>query len=161
MSSSLLSFLQCFGRYVLRPSPGVCQTWEPSQNFELHHFIESTGVAYSDSISHNRVQLLSIPWGLPEVVGTVQQVHCSRRRLFRRDLEFHVCTINKSAYTKKVLKLMVCTIYIYIYICKISIYNKAIQGQVFLQSFNSLRQVALPRLENLIYPTIYPLLEGE
>ena len=41
------------------------------------------------------------PWGLPEVVGTVQQVHCSRRRLFRRELEFHVCTINKSAHTKK------------------------------------------------------------
>ena len=39
-------------------------------------------------------------WGLPEVVGTVQQVHWSRRRLLRRGLEFHVCTINKSAHTK-------------------------------------------------------------
>ncbi len=45
-----------------------------------------------------------IPWGLPEVVGTVQQVHCSRRRLLRRGLEFHVCTINKSAHTKKSLE---------------------------------------------------------
>ena len=36
----------------------------------------------------------------------VQQVHCSRRRLLRRGLEFHVCTINKSAHTKKVWKLM-------------------------------------------------------
>ena len=34
------------------------------------------------------------------LVGTVQ-VHCSRRRLLRRGLEFHVCTINKSAHTKK------------------------------------------------------------
>ena len=42
-----------------------------------------------------------LPWGLPEVVGTVQQVHCSRRRLLRRGLEFHVWTINKSAHTKK------------------------------------------------------------
>ena len=42
-----------------------------------------------------------LPWGLPEVVGTVQ-VHCSWRRLLRRGLEFHVCTINKSAHTKKV-----------------------------------------------------------
>ena len=25
-----------------------------------------------------------LPWGLPEVVGTVHQVHCSRRRLLRR-----------------------------------------------------------------------------
>ena len=39
--------------------------------------------------------------GLPEVVGTVQQVHCRRRRLLRRGLEFHVFTINKSAHTKK------------------------------------------------------------
>ena len=47
-----------------------------------------------------------LPWGLPEVVGTVQQVHCSRRRLVRRRLEFHVCSINKSAHTKKVWKLI-------------------------------------------------------
>ena len=44
-------------------------------------------------------------WGLPEVLGTVQQVHCSRRRLIRRGLEFHVCTINKSAPTKKSVNL--------------------------------------------------------
>ena len=36
-----------------------------------------------------------------EVVGMVQQVHCSRRRLLQRGLEFHVCTINKSAHKKK------------------------------------------------------------
>ena len=47
-----------------------------------------------------------LPWGLPEVVGTVQQVLCSRRRLPRRELEFHVCTINKSTHTKKVWKLI-------------------------------------------------------
>ena len=44
--------------------------------------------------------------GVPEVVGMVQQVHCSRRILLRRGLEFHVCTINKSAQTKKVWKLI-------------------------------------------------------
>ena len=38
--------------------------------------------------------------------GTVQQVHCSRKRLHRRGLEFHMCTINKSAHTKKVWKLI-------------------------------------------------------
>ena len=43
-------------------------------------------------------------WELPEDVGTVQQVHCSRKRLLRRGLEFHVCTINKSAHTKKSLE---------------------------------------------------------
>ena len=47
-----------------------------------------------------------LPWGLPEYVRTVQQVHCSWGRLLRRGLEFHVCTINKSAYTKKVWKLI-------------------------------------------------------
>ena len=46
------------------------------------------------------------PWGLPEVVGTVQQVHCSQRRLLQRGQEFHVCTINRSAHTKKVWKLI-------------------------------------------------------
>ena len=40
---------------------------------------------------------------LPGVVGTVQ-VHCSWRRLLQRRLEFHVCTINISAYTKKSLE---------------------------------------------------------
>ena len=40
-------------------------------------------------------------WGPPEVVKRVQQAHCSRRRLLRRGQEFHVCTINKSAQTKK------------------------------------------------------------
>ena len=46
-----------------------------------------------------------LPWGLPEVVGTVQQVHYSRRRLLWRELEFHVCIINKSAHTKKRLEI--------------------------------------------------------
>ena len=55
---------------------------------------------------HWHVHTRELPWGLPEVVGTVQEVHCSRRRLFRRGLEFHVCTINKSAHTKKVWKLI-------------------------------------------------------
>ena len=59
--------------------------------------------------SHKRT-----PWGLREVVGTVQQVHCNRRKLLRRGLEFHVCTINKSVHTKKGWKLIVCTSYIYI-----------------------------------------------
>ena len=35
LSSSLLFFSQRFGRYVLRPSSGVCRTREPSRYFEL------------------------------------------------------------------------------------------------------------------------------
>ena len=53
------------------------------------------------TLSHKRTSM-----DLPEVVGTVQQVHCSWGRLLRRGLEFHVCTINKSDHTKKVWKLI-------------------------------------------------------
>ena len=60
--------------------------------------------------SHKRTSM-----GLPEVVGTVPHVHCSRRRLLRRGVEFYVCTINKSAHTKKVWKFIVCTSYVYAY----------------------------------------------
>ena len=44
--------------------------------------------------------------GLPEVFGTVQQVHCCLRRILRMDVECHVCTINKCAHTKKMWKLI-------------------------------------------------------
>ena len=46
-----------------------------------------------------------LPWDLPVVV-TVEQVHCSRKRLLGRGLEFHVCTINKSVHTKKIWKII-------------------------------------------------------
>ena len=55
---------------------------------------------------HWHTHTRGLPWGLPEVVGTVQQVHCRLRRLLGRRLEFHMCTINKSAHTKKVWKLI-------------------------------------------------------
>ena len=61
---------------------------------------------------HWHAHTRGLPWGYPEVVRTVQQVFCSQRRLLRRGLEFHVCSINKSAHTKKVWKLIVCTSYI-------------------------------------------------
>ena len=54
---------------------------------------------------HWNILTRGLPCGLPEFVGTVEQGHCSRRRLLWRGLEFHVCTINKSAHTKKVSKL--------------------------------------------------------
>ena len=57
---------------------------------------------------HWHAHTRGLPWALPEVVGTVQQVHCSRRRLFQKGREFHVCTINKSAHMKKVWKLILC-----------------------------------------------------
>ena len=43
LSSSLLLFPQCFGRYVLRPSSGVCRIREPSRNFELRPLLKPRG----------------------------------------------------------------------------------------------------------------------
>ena len=60
---------------------------------------------------------------------TVQQVHCSRRRLLRMGLEFHVCTINKSAHRKKVWKLIVCTSYM---ICKHILYIHTVKWRVLV-----------------------------
>ena len=65
-----------------------------------------------------------------EVVGMVLQVHCSRRRLFRRGLEFHVCTINKSAHTKKSLETYLMSLVYQIYmICKHFVDNIFKQAQ--------------------------------
>ena len=44
LSSSLLLFPQRFGRYVLRPSSGVCRTREPSWNFELRPLLNPNPV---------------------------------------------------------------------------------------------------------------------
>ena len=67
LSSSLL-FPQCFGRYVLRPSSGACQTREPSQNFELHPLLNPrrlpvliplaiTGYKYSCTVTRLQSEL--------------------------------------------------------------------------------------------------------
>ena len=70
-------------------------------------FPKLTGWRYETTESgcdegHWHAHTRGLPWSLPEVVGMVQQVHCSRRRLLQRGLEFYVCTINKSNHTKKV-----------------------------------------------------------
>ena len=64
---------------------------------------------------HCYARTRGLPWGLPEVVRTVQQVHCSLRGLLRRGLEFHVSTINKSAHTKKSLETY-CVLLVFIFI---------------------------------------------
>ena len=61
LSSSLLSFPQRFGQYILWPFPDVCSNLGTFTELWTMSFIESMGVASSDSISHNRVQVLSIP----------------------------------------------------------------------------------------------------
>ena len=61
LSSSLLLYSQRFGWYVLQPSSGVCQTQEPTQNFEPCPLFNPRGIACSDSIKHNQVYVLCIP----------------------------------------------------------------------------------------------------
>ena len=78
---------------------GGCRLWE--------NWGDERGCDEGHWHAHTR----GLPWGLPEVVGMVQQVHCSWRRWLGRGLEFHVCTINKSTHTNKVWKLIVCTLY--------------------------------------------------
>ena len=65
LSSSLLLFPQRFGRYVFRLFSGVCRTREPTWNFELRRLLNQRGVTYSDYVSHNWVQVLSILVLLP------------------------------------------------------------------------------------------------
>ena len=55
--------------------------------------------------SHKRTSM----GAFQKLLERYNNVHCSRGRLLRRGLEFHVCTINKSAHTKKVWKPIVCT----------------------------------------------------
>ena len=63
LSSSSLLFPQSFGRYVLRPSSGVCRIREPSRNFELHPLLNPRGspvlkVEIIDGAEHWRIRRL-------------------------------------------------------------------------------------------------------
>ena len=79
------------------PDVGPCDFWLFPKLRGCRYETNERGCDEGYWHAHTR----GLSWGLPEVVGTVQQVHCSQRRLLRRGLEFHVCTINKSAHTKK------------------------------------------------------------
>ena len=68
-------------------------------------FPKLRGCCY-ETIEEKKETVTKVIDTLTQEDGTVQQVHCSRRRLLRMGLEFHVCTINKSAHTKKVWKLI-------------------------------------------------------
>ena len=76
----------------------------------------------------------------------------SRRRLLRRGLEFHVCTINKNAHTKKVWNLIVWTSYIYIYIYILLLANKKTQLLDNISYFWSWKnQLSINLKEKLVY----------
>ena len=90
-----------------RPCPLWLLVIPYAQRLSLYDWEDERGCDEGHWHAHTR----GLPWGLSEVVGTVQQVNCSRRRLLRRELEFHACTINKIPHAKKVWKLIVCTLY--------------------------------------------------
>ena len=58
-------FSFCLSRYFLNVladmSSGLLQVFVQHGNLHETSFIETTGVACSDSVSHNRVEVLSIP----------------------------------------------------------------------------------------------------
>ena len=87
------------------PDVGFCDFWLFPKHRGCHYeTIEEMKEAVTKVI--DTLTQEDYPWGFLEVVGTVQQVHFSWRRLLRRGLEFLVCTINKNAHTKKVWKLI-------------------------------------------------------
>ena len=94
--------------------PSVCDVWL---------FPKLRGCRYGTIEGHWHAHTRGLPWGLPEVVGKVQQVHCSKRRLLRKRLEFHLCTINKSAHMKKSLETY---LMILVFVTRQKLYTKAI-----------------------------------
>ena len=85
-------------------------------SFSYNSWLPQSALLFTNSWRKNRwihafPKSISVKWN-----QTVQHVHCSWRRILRRGLEFHVCTINKSTHTKKVGKLISWSSYIYIYI---------------------------------------------
>ena len=110
-------------------TPSLSQTIWPrwaSRHFLTLPIVETLlPVTFGYSLSSETVVMrqlrrwkrLRLPRGLPEVVGTVQQVHCRRRKWLRRGIEFHVCTINTRAHTINVWKLIKWPSYVFS--CKI------------------------------------------
>ena len=73
---------------------------------------------------------------------------------FEGGLEFHVCTINKCAHTKKVLKLILCSLYIYLiewklicnYWCHAVLYdNNQVEKEIFWRNKKN-RKVSIKRM---------------
>ena len=78
------------------PDLDPCDFWSfPKFRGCRYEIIEEMKEAVQEGHWHTHTR--GLPWGLPEVLRTVQHMHCSRRRLLRRGLKFNVCTINKSA----------------------------------------------------------------
>ena len=88
------------------PHPPYRQDFAPCDFWLFPKLRDNWGDERGCDEGHWYAHTRGLQWGLPEVVWMVQQEHCNRRRLLRRGLEFHVCTINKSAHMEKEWKLI-------------------------------------------------------
>ena len=85
-SSASLSSRRCSLWLLVIPQSQRLLLWD--------NWVDERGCDESHWHAHTR----GLRWGLPEVVTV--QVHCSQRWLLRRDMGFHVCTIDKIVHTK-------------------------------------------------------------
>ena len=107
--------IKTFPHPPYRPDLTPCDFWlfpKLKENLRGCRLWDNWGDERGCDEGHWHAPTWGLPWGLPEVVRTVQRVHCSWRRLLRRGLEFYACTINKNAHTKKVWKLIEGTSYL-------------------------------------------------
>ena len=112
------------GQYTSPPTPSLSQTiwprWASRQFLSLPVVQTLLPVTFAKLRGCHYETIEEMKEAVTKVIDTLTQedfhgafqklletvqVHCSRRRLLRRGLEFHVCTINKSAHMKKVWKL--------------------------------------------------------
>ena len=94
------------------PQPPYCRDLAP-RNFWLFSNItgwDNWGNERGCDEGHWHAHTRGLLWGLPEVVGTVQQVHCNRRRLLRSGGQGFMCVLPiKVPIRKKGCKLILCT----------------------------------------------------
>ena len=80
------------------PDVAPCDFWLFPKLRGSHY--QTTEMIETDE-GHWHAHSWGLPWSIPKVFGTVQQVHCTRRRLLRSGLEFNVYTINKKCLCEK------------------------------------------------------------
>ena len=99
-SSSLLLFPQRFGRYVLRPSSGVCRTREPSRNFELRPLLkprgseQATPVVSIKDVVRSSVKVLEFDKHLKKTRGyigrNVMKITIKMKTILRKNLKIKI-----------------------------------------------------------------------
>ena len=87
------------------PDLGPCDFWLfPKLRGSRYETIEEMKKAVTKVI--DTITQVDFHGAFQKLFERYNKVHCSRERLLRREQEFHVCTINNSAHTEKVLKLI-------------------------------------------------------